>query len=70
MWPDVLRLWRSISTLVADLIAAAIKSATTVDIDRHNLKTSGHIKKTGTHAVKVSLAHNVVATVNLTVVSA
>ena len=50
-------------------IAAAIKSATSVDIDRHNLKTTGHIKKTGTHAVKVSLAHNIVATVNLTVVS-
>ena len=51
-------------------IAAAIKSATGVDIDRHNLKTSGHIKKTGTHSVKVSLAHNVVATVTLSVVSA
>ena len=51
-------------------IAAAIKSATGVDIDRHNLKTSGHIKKTGTHAVKVSLAHNIVATVSLSVVSA
>jgi large subunit ribosomal protein L9 len=34
------------------------------------LKTSGHIKKTGTHSVKVSLAHNVVATVTLSVVSA
>ena len=33
-------------------------------------KTSGHIKKTGTHSVKVSLAHNVVATVALSVVSA
>ena len=51
-------------------IAAAIKSATGVDIDRHNLKTAGHIKKTGTHSVKVSLAHNVVATVSLSVVSA
>jgi large subunit ribosomal protein L9 len=51
-------------------IAAAIKSATGVDIDRHNLKTAGHIKKTGTHSVKVSLAHNIVATVSLTVVSA
>ena len=51
-------------------IAAAIKSATGVDIDRHNLKTAGHIKKTGTHAVKVSLAHNVVASVSLSVVSA
>ena len=51
-------------------IAAAIKSAAGVDIDRHNLKTAGHIKKTGTHSVKVSLAHNVVATVSLAVVSA
>lgn len=51
-------------------IAAAIKSATGVDIDRHNLKTVGHIKKLGTHSVKVSLAHNTVATVSLSVVSA
>lgn len=51
-------------------VAAAIKSATGVDIDRHNLKTSGHIKKIGTHTVKVSLAHNVVATVTLSVISA
>ena len=51
-------------------IAAAIKSATGVDIDRHNLKTAGHIKKTGTHSVKVSVAHNVVASVSLAVVSA
>ena len=51
-------------------IAAAIKSATGVDVDRHNIKTSGHIKKTGTHTVKVALAHNVVATVSLTVVAA
>lgn len=51
-------------------IAAAIKTATGVDIDRHNLKTAGHIKKTGTHSIKVSLAHNVVATVSLSVVSA
>ena len=51
-------------------IAAAIKAATTIDIDRHNLKTSGHIKKIGTHTVKVSLAHNVVATVTLSVISA
>lgn len=51
-------------------IAAAIKSATGLDIDRHNLKTSGHIKKIGTHTVKVSLAHNVLATVTLSVISA
>jgi large subunit ribosomal protein L9 len=51
-------------------IAAAIKSATGVDIDRHNLKTTGHIKKTGSYTVKVSLAHNVVASVALAVVAA
>src|SRR5487761_1944706 len=51
-------------------VAAAIKAATGLDIDRHNLKLAGHIKKTGTHAVKVSLAHQVVANVTVTVVAA
>jgi large subunit ribosomal protein L9 len=51
-------------------ITAAIKSATKIDIDRHNIKTSGHIKKTGNYSVKVSLGHNVVATVSIAVVSA
>ena len=51
-------------------IAAAIKSVTKLDIDRHNIKTSGHIKKTGSHTVKVSLGHSVVATVAITVVGA
>jgi hypothetical protein len=37
---------------------------------RYKHPISGHIKKTGTHSVKVSLAHNVVATVALSVVSA
>jgi len=37
---------------------------------RYKHPTSDHIKKTGTHSVKVSLAHNVVATVALSVVSA
>jgi large subunit ribosomal protein L9 len=48
-------------------IAAAIKSAAGVDIDRHTIKTAGHIKKTGSYTVKVTLAHNVVASVSLTV---
>lgn len=51
-------------------VAAAIKAATGLDIDRHNLKLAGHIKKTGTHAVKVSLAHQVVANVSISVVAA
>ena len=51
-------------------ITAAIKSATKLDIDRHNIKTSGHIKKTGNYSVKVSLGHNVVATVAISVSAA
>jgi len=51
-------------------IAAAIKAAAGVDIDRHSLKTSGHIKKVGNHTVKVALGHNVVATVTVAVKSA
>jgi large subunit ribosomal protein L9 len=51
-------------------VAAAIKSATGNDIDRHSIKITGHIKKIGKHTAKVSLAHGVVASVNITVVSA
>jgi len=51
-------------------IAAAIKAAAGTDIDRHSIKTAGHIKKTGNHAVKVSLAHGVVASVTVSVVPA
>ena len=51
-------------------IAAAIKSATKIDIDRHNIKAAGHIKKTGNYSVKISLGHNVVATVSFTVTAA
>jgi len=51
-------------------IAAAIKTVTKLDIDRHNIKTSGHIKKTGNYSVKVSLGHNVVATVAISVTAA
>ena len=50
-------------------IAAAIKAAAGVDIDRHSIKTAGHIKKAGDHSVKVSLAHSVVAAVTVTVVA-
>jgi large subunit ribosomal protein L9 len=51
-------------------IAAAIKSVTKLDIDRHAIKTTGHIKKTGNYSVKVSLGHNVVATVSFSVTAA
>ncbi|CAB4816262.1 unannotated protein [freshwater metagenome] len=50
-------------------VAAAIKSAVAIDIDRHSIKTKGHIKKIGNHEVKVSLGHNVVAAVNVSVVA-
>ena len=51
-------------------VAAAIKVATGLDIDRHNLKLAGHIKKTGTHSVKVLVAHQVSADVSISVVAA
>ena len=51
-------------------IAAAIKNATKLDIDRHTIKTTGHIKKVGSYSVKVSLGHNIVATVAFSVVAA
>ena len=50
-------------------VAAGIKAATGLDIDRHDLKLAGHIKKIGTHAVKVSLAHQVVADLSISVVA-
>ena len=50
-------------------VAAAIKSATGLDIDRHTIATKGHIKKLGSHDVKISLGHNVVAKVSVSVVA-
>ena len=50
-------------------VASAIKAAVGLDIDRHAIKTAGHIKKTGNHEVKVSLGHNVVATATVSVVA-
>ncbi len=50
-------------------VAAAIKGAVGIDIDRHNIKTAGHIKTLGNHSVKVSLGHSVVASVTVSVVS-
>ena len=51
-------------------IAAAIKAVAKIDIDRHNIKTTGHIKKTGNYSVKVSLGHSVVATEAISVTAA
>ena len=51
-------------------ITAAIKKAASVDVDRHSIKTNGHIKKVGKHSVKVNLGHNIVANVAIQVVAA
>ena len=48
-------------------IATAIKAAVGLDIDRHAIKTPGHINKVGNHTVKISLGHNVVATATVVV---
>ena len=50
-------------------VAAAIKSAAGIDIDRHKIKLA-HIKKTGNHTAKVSLHGNVVANVTVAVSAA
>ena len=50
-------------------VAAAIKAAAGVDIDRHKIKLA-HIKKVGNHTAKVSLHGNVVANVTVSVVAA
>jgi large subunit ribosomal protein L9 len=48
-------------------VATAIKAAVGLDIDRHAIKTPGHIKKVGSHMVKISLGHNVVASATVIV---
>ena len=50
-------------------VATAIKVAVGLDIDRHAIKTSGHIKTVGSHSVKITLGHNVVATTTIIVVA-
>ena len=50
-------------------VASAIKAATGLDIDRHAIATKGHIKKLGNHDVKISLGHNVIAKVSVSVVA-
>ena len=49
-------------------VAGAIKAAVGLDIDRHSIKTAGHIKKVGNHDVKVALGHNIVAKITVSVV--
>ena len=51
-------------------IALAVKAATGVELDRHRIKTNGHIKSLGRHVVKISLASNVSANVAVEVVPA
>ena len=51
-------------------ITAAIKKSVGVDVDRHSIKTNGHIKKTGKHSAKVALGHNIVANLSIQVVAA
>ena len=48
-------------------VAASIKAAVGVDVDRHRIKIDGHIKKLGKYAVKVGLHSQVAATVNVVV---
>ncbi len=50
-------------------LVAAIKSTTGVDIDRHRVKLSTHIKKLGRYTAKVNLHHNVVANLTINVVA-
>lgn len=51
-------------------IALAVKAATGIELDRHRIKTNGHIKSLGRHVVKISLASNVSANVAVEVVPA
>ena len=50
-------------------IAAAIKSATGQDIDRHRIKLAKHIKVVGKHSAKVSLHPQVAANISFEVVA-
>ena len=49
-------------------LAAAIKSATGIDIDRHRIKAT-HVKKVGRHSAKISLTSGVTANVAFQVVA-
>lgn len=51
-------------------IAAALKSVTGIDVDRHRIKSQGHIKKLGKYVVKVTLHTQVFANLTIVVVGA
>lgn len=51
-------------------VAASIKAAVGVDVDRHRIKIDKHIKLIGKYVAKVSLQGSVVANVTVDVVSA
>jgi large subunit ribosomal protein L9 len=51
-------------------IAAAIKSATGLDIDRHSIRTAGHIKLVGKHSAKIAIHAGIVANISVNVVAA
>jgi len=48
-------------------IALVIKSATGLDIDRHNIKLVKHVKNLGKHSAKVSLMTGVAANITINV---
>ena len=48
-------------------IAAVIKSATSLDVDRHRIKMGKHIKLVGRHPGKISLHPQVVANISVNV---
>jgi large subunit ribosomal protein L9 len=50
-------------------IVAAVKAQAGVDIDRHHMKLTGHIKKLGRYSAKLNLGHNIVANLAITVVA-
>lgn len=51
-------------------VAASIKAAVGVDVDRHRIKIDKHIKLVGKYVAKVSLQGSVVANVTVDVVPA
>lgn len=56
-------------SITATDVAAALKSAGGVNVDKTSIKTEGHIKTVGKHPVTVNVHPGVVATVVLAVVA-
>ena len=50
-------------------IASAVKNAGGPLIDKKRIKLDGHIKTVGKHQVVIDLQHDVLATIDVTVVS-